>query len=183
MEARTEVRAGDVGYIITGIKNAKEVKDLLWPHSDDVISPWTYNNEETYSAIELSQHVLNEINNQVETPEEALKGWIEYSDGAAMSIEIQELRYLEKDLDELWNDRSPEAMKKCDEIYKEMDEIRSNLRKNLLSDFYDKAIQRFGDGNYQVFTFEFSDNDGNIFSVLEHGNTFVNLPHIKVSRH
>jgi GTP-binding protein LepA len=26
MEAKSEVRAGDVGYIITGIKNAKEVK-------------------------------------------------------------------------------------------------------------------------------------------------------------
>ena len=36
---------------------------------------------------------------------------------------------------------------------------------------------------YKVFTLEFSDNDGQLFSMLEHGNTFSKIAHISVSRH
>lgn len=33
------------------------------------------------------------------------------------------------------------------------------------------------------FTVEYSDNDGNFFSTLEHGGTFDNIPYIRVSKH
>jgi hypothetical protein len=35
----------------------------------------------------------------------------------------------------------------------------------------------------KVFVIEFSDNDGDLFAMLEHGNTFSKVPHIKVSHH
>jgi hypothetical protein len=35
----------------------------------------------------------------------------------------------------------------------------------------------------KCFQFTFSDGDGCIFSTLEHGNTFRNVPHIRISHH
>jgi len=37
--------------------------------------------------------------------------------------------------------------------------------------------------NSYIYVFEFSDNDGSLYQSLEHGNTFYNVPHVKISRH
>ena len=34
-----------------------------------------------------------------------------------------------------------------------------------------------------VYTFEYSDNDGNFFCTMEHGGIFDNVPHMRVSNH
>lgn len=34
-----------------------------------------------------------------------------------------------------------------------------------------------------IYSFEYSDNDGEFFCTMEHGDIFENVPHIKVSRH
>lgn len=37
--------------------------------------------------------------------------------------------------------------------------------------------------NMDIYTFEFSDNDGPFWSTLEHGGTFNGVPHLTVSNH
>jgi hypothetical protein len=37
--------------------------------------------------------------------------------------------------------------------------------------------------NSNMYVFEFSDNDGNNFAILEHGGTFDNVPHKRISHH
>ena len=34
-----------------------------------------------------------------------------------------------------------------------------------------------------IYTFKYSDNDGNFFCTMEHGGIFDNVPHMKVSNH
>ena len=34
-----------------------------------------------------------------------------------------------------------------------------------------------------IFTFEYSDNDGDFFCMMEHGGIFDNVPHLKISNH
>lgn len=60
-----------------------------------------------------------------------------------------------------------------DEYYTELDRlVKDQLRK-----FMHKNRKSF------VYRFEFSDNDGEYFSALEHGDLFERLPHVKCSHH
>lgn len=50
----------------------------------------------------------------------------------------------------------------------------------------DKFLASFMDvvpNDMHVYSFEFSDNDGNFYSTLEHGDTFTRTPHRQISRH
>lgn len=162
-------------------QSAGAVKDILWPHSENVKSPWSFENDKTYSAIELANYVFDAINNQIMTVDEALDGNIEYSD-CHNSVDKQMIEYLDKDAFNI-NNNDKDWYKKVQGIYDEIEKHRDNIRKDLLNDLHIKAAQRFGENGYELFTFEFSDNDGAIFAMLEHGTTFANLPHIRVNRH
>jgi hypothetical protein len=35
----------------------------------------------------------------------------------------------------------------------------------------------------KFYVVEYSDNDGELWSAMEHGDTFINIPHLKVSKH
>lgn len=45
----------------------------------------------------------------------------------------------------------------------------------------EKIKQEFGEMN--IFTFEYSDNDGSFFCTMEHGGIFDGVPHLRVSNH
>lgn len=45
-----------------------------------------------------------------------------------------------------------------------------------------EKIQKEFEGK-DVYTFEYSDNDGNFFCTMEHGGIFDNVPHMRVSNH
>lgn len=64
---------------------------------------------------------------------------------------------------------------KCDwEAYEKANqEFREKMLENMKAEF----------GDADIYCFEFSDNDGNLYSTLEHGDTFSALPHLRVSNH
>ena len=37
--------------------------------------------------------------------------------------------------------------------------------------------------NHLLYKFDYGDEDGDFFSEMEHGDTFINLPHIKINKH
>lgn len=163
-------------------ETAEQVKELLWPHLGEVENPYDENDQ--YDAIGLASIVLNEINDQDETIDEALRGWIEHSDIARASVQTQMIHYLEQDLYSSKLDwGNADDRKKIDDIYKEIDDLREAIKSIVLEDLHARAALRFGKDNYQLFTFEFSDENGQPYSTLEHGYTFDNLPYIKISRH
>ena len=46
---------------------------------------------------------------------------------------------------------------------------------------WDKFVAAHGEGT--IYKFHYSDNDGCYGSTMEHGDLFVNLPHIRISHH
>ena len=60
-------------------------------------------------------------------------------------------------------------------------------------DAYEAALEKYANDRAQqffeenkkakIFKFEYSDNDGDLMSAIEHGGTFGKLPHITISYH
>lgn len=69
---------------------------------------------------------------------------------------------------------SDDERRKCFEAYgKAQDEFQLNLQNQITEEWKD----------FDLYTFEFSDNDGDLWATLEHGNTFKNVPHKCISKH
>lgn len=79
-------------------------------------------------------------------------------------------------------DANPKWKKKYNDAWKKYYDDRQTLidlaAKELMEREYPMKFK--GKKAYRVV---FSDNDGNIFATLEHGNTFDAVPHIRVSHH
>lgn len=72
------------------------------------------------------------------------------------------------DYDYDWKDE-----KARDEYYSECDKAAEKLAK--------KFIEANRGSN--IFIFEYCDNDGPVFSTMEHADIFSRLPHLKISKH
>ena len=64
---------------------------------------------------------------------------------------------------------------KCDwEAYEKANkEFREKMLENMKAEF----------GDSDIYCFEYSDNDGELYCTLEHGDTFSAVPHLRVSNH
>lgn len=47
---------------------------------------------------------------------------------------------------------------------------------------FEEFMKKIGVG-YDLYLFEYSDNDGEFFCVMEHGGTFENVQHLRISHH
>jgi hypothetical protein len=78
-----------------------------------------------------------------------------------------------------YSDRSDEAQERrraqWDAYRKAGDEYRAK--------FLAKFKANVDLNKFDLYTFEYSDNDGSLFSTLEHGNTFDNAEYVRVSNH
>lgn len=80
----------------------------------------------------------------------------------------------DKDADEKWVKKYHNASNEIREEYRK--EVKNAAKK-----LFDTKWEIFK--NKKCFLFTFSDNDGEIFSTLEHGDTFRNVPNIRISYH
>lgn len=85
-----------------------------------------------------------------------------------------------------------EKLKEEDEEYKKLDEERmSTLHKDWEKEDFllNKAAEADVDGflkdneGCKIRHFEYSDNDGNFFTLMEHSGVFRRLPHVEISHH
>jgi hypothetical protein len=60
-----------------------------------------------------------------------------------------------------------------DAYSKSSDEFREKMAEKIKAEF----------AEMNLFTFEYSDNDGNFFCTMEHGGVFDNVPHVRISNH
>lgn len=145
-------------------KSAKDVQEILFGTIPNFVNPWfdaKYADQEDvafWPANEVAKIIYRDMKGQ--KPNSKIKilkaiegGWFRG---------IPEFKHYEKEGKIDW-----------DAYYKE-----SNRRaKKIADDFIDENKDTF------IYTFEYSDNDGRLSASMEHGSTFDNVPHIKISRH
>ena len=143
-------------------KSVEHVQQMMFGDLIDFPNPYVWEGRTpSFPTSQIAQTVWFEI--QAQKPND-MKNIIEASDG-----------WME-DAPEL--DYSPDMTKKQRDIAwkKYMD----NYKK-----YQKEFANRFMDGkeNQFVYTFSYSDNDGEYFTVMEHGGIFDNLKHKQISRH
>jgi len=70
-----------------------------------------------------------------------------------------------------------EARKKCKDKIDEVEEYNKNLAIDKAKKFIDQNVGKV------VYMFSYADEDGALYSEMEHGDIFVQLPHITISHH
>jgi len=136
----------------------EDVKEMLFGDKEDYDNPFDFKAQPSWPSDMVADIVWADIKKQ---------------DACDLANIIEALRYG-------WHDEEPDI-----EDY-ELDEgfDYSRYHADCLSitvkesiDFYEKHIKCF------IYTFEYSDNDGDLFSAMEHGDLFDRLPYIKRSMH
>jgi hypothetical protein len=85
-------------------------------------------------------------------------------------------------------DKYPLSEQRTAEIWKKQHELEEPIRQEyikinnktadkLAKEFIEKNVGRY------LYIFTYSDNDGQVYSDLEHGGTFSSLPHLVLSHH
>jgi hypothetical protein len=73
--------------------------------------------------------------------------------------------------------KKPEDKAKWDKAWEEYNKASTEFRNMVKAEFMAEH------SNFNLFVFEYSDNDGNYYSTLEHGGTFDAVPHLAISNH
>lgn len=175
-----------------------ELLDILFPFSKEggrpgVSSPWNYDDEASVGvdAVTTKTIIWEQLKDQKpltkkQILEEIRSGWFEghpdSSDRYHTEYEIAR-EYTEKTGKNIYDkDADPVWKKKHNEAWKaDSDAYRKDIDK-AAKDLFDRVYENKFKGK-KCFRFSFSDNDGHVFSVLEHGDTFRNCPHIRISHH
>lgn len=135
-------------------KSFDDVKEVLFGDSNIFINPY---DDDNFSALEVSDTVFEDIKKQKpNNKKEILKSFGGYIDGSP------DLGSFKKGNEYDW-----------DGYYKASEDF---CKKNA-----DKFIKE-NKGSF-IYTFEYSDNEGDYFCALEHGDLFEKLPHERISNH
>lgn len=167
------------------------VLELLFPEDNEgkVIGVKNPYGEDGVDALSAAAIVWDQLKDQKpltkkDIREEIGSGWFDGHpdfNGFRTADVIRE-EYYEKfkkniydaDADPVWKARHKKAQ---DKDFKDYAEACDRAAK----DACEKTYPMFK--GKKAYRFTFSDNDGSVFATLEHGDTFRNLPHIRVSHH
>lgn len=142
-------------------KSAQDVKDMMFPHEG---CSCTYEEEEEYYDYKTTK---TKIAKQV---------W--------RDIEWQDKEKNEEILDKIKNDERVKLLLSFDVC---MYEIMRKLYPNVELGWREqRGIEEINESNIKgeyIYHFEYSDNDGEFQTIMEHGNVFRNLEHTKTSHH
>jgi len=173
--------------------HAYELMEILFPENKNneqigVNSPYEAFSIDPMSASTIIWNQLENQNplNKSEILEKINSGWFDghpeydiYNKPELKHISDQYTKetgknIFDKDADEKWVKKYNDASNKIREEY--IKEVKNAAKK-----LFDTKWEIFK--NKKCFLFTFSDNDGEIFSTLEHGDTFRNVPNIRISYH
>ncbi len=184
-------------FIVALPKNIqmKDVKGVLFGNEERF--PHPYNDGESYSTQQVAETVASDMADQTpndpEKIQEAFGGVFEGYDGLPGSTYYDN----QIDYDDPDYDMKQDALDEAERLEREsesnltqeqrMDRLREKWR--LESEEDDKRteaiMKRFNSNNRgkDIYVFEYADENGDYGSALEHGGTFDNVPHIKISKH
>lgn len=78
-------------------------------------------------------------------------------------------------------DADPEWVKKYHAAEKKRWDEHTAAVDKAAREYYERVKAQFK--GLKLFRFSYSDNDGSIFATMEHGDTFRNVPHVRISHH
>jgi len=153
-------------------KSMEDVRDMLFdkkqrvynsPHFDD--NSWSINN--------VATTVWNDICNQTKNDFE--KASKELSSGIADDYDAPDYDDFEyiNDRQKRWEEYRKACIKYGNKKLNDILNIRKNKLKRINGELPDFAL----------YIFEYSDNDGEYESSLEHGDLFRKLKHVRISKH
>jgi hypothetical protein len=144
-------------------ESAEELQKVLFGADEIYSDPW---DDCSWSAQEIAKIVFQDFEGQKPlSPEEVLKaikaGWFPgYPDDR-------------NSWGGYWRLKGEEFKKAQEAHYKKVDEKALEVSNNFLT----------ANKDCQFFEFEYSDNDGNRSSAMEHGDLFHRIPHLRISKH
>ena len=152
-------------------KNAEDVRNMLFSIDQEFYSSEYGDNR--WCVKEVAETVWKDICGQTKDNIESAKyeimnGYI-YGDGAPESDDFRHIKdYTQR--------------------YQAYDEAREIYAKKRIKEFFNTRTLKLKkidgqDINEVMYIFEYSDNDGEYYSALEHGGLFDNLKHITISKH
>lgn len=164
-------------------KSVEDVKEMVFGEKERFENPyadlqWRPNSTESWSADEVAKTIWEDIKEQKVNDIKAItesvsNGWFDDFDdlpGHDSDEKWKKVRELN------WND--PEDNKKIQAIWDESEKENEKRAKKI-----SKRFREVVGKEAQIYVFEFSDNDGEYFCALEHGEVFRNLPNIRTSYH
>ena len=173
-------------------KSVEDVKEMLFVKGqNDYVNPWpeyARDDELFWSVDQVAEIVWTDIQEQGNPSEDEL---FECIDGGW----FESYEELPGHVDEYRHDRRDEKFRKMRDEVKHLDwsteegrEAHQRVYDTISEESARRAkaiLERFKKNNKAAvfYTFEYSDNDGALFSAMEHGSLFRRLTHIKVSRH
>lgn len=168
-----------------------QLADLLYPaegkERPGVTSPYDWNNDVDYnSAATLVQMQIEDQKpmTKKQVIDEIVSGYYEgkpdwpFNAGDEVANEYRKLTgksIYDDDVPKEWKERHRKVQQAAWDAHKKADMAAA---KKLADEMYKGPFK-----GKRLFRCSFSDNDGSIFTVMEHGNTFRNVPHIRVSHH
>jgi len=148
--------------------SAEHVKKMMFGDDETFPNPYpiSYSNRENeaeFPTMKIAETVYNDILEQKVNDKknitEGFHGWLE----GAPDIDYSYNKELTQE----------ERNKEWDNYIKADNKFRKDTANTFIKERKDKFI----------YTFEYSDNDGDYFCTMEHGGIFDNIDHIRVSRH
>jgi hypothetical protein len=171
-------------------KNVNEVKEILFsPGQNDYPNPFVYgmDDKDTFWPVDqVAKIVWNDIKKPA-TNEEMIEcrdgGWFDTYEGLPGHVDVyrnarrdEKFRQMQEECRGLdWS--TDEGRIKHQAVWSAINKENVKRAKAILKRFKEKNPDAV------FYTFEYSDNDGSLFSAMEHGTLFRRVFHIKTSRH
>lgn len=161
-------------------KDLMDVQEMMFGRDGGAVTAGF--DDGSYSATDVAGTVWRDIEqSEPLTKEQIAEAMGSYFDGNLDMEQAPEYPHIPGSLYRKY-DGDYRAMEK-DPEYLRYKDLQEQWRKDFEA-WQKRAAEKFVNEHKGVYyQFEYSDNDGAYYATLEHGNTFENLPYIRVSHH
>lgn len=147
-------------------KDKEDLRMMLFNKDEEYIGPW---GDQSFDIEQIVDIVLNDIEKQCPNDMmkigSAMEGYGMYDDVTAPKDP-----YDQKGFHKL---SQAEQDKLLNEFYRETEKFAMEKTRQFMNTH----------NGCLVYVFDYSDNDGELMSAMEHGSLFMRLPHIRISHH
>jgi hypothetical protein len=140
--------------------DAEEMRKTLFGEKERYFDPWDYD------ACWATEHIAKIVYDDIKEPLSKKQILREIKHGYFPG-------YPEEKRHWWYISDKEEQEKERKAYYQRVDDAANGLAEKFYADNKD----------CEIFEFEYSDNEGSMYSAMEHGDLFKQLPHIKISKH
>ena len=166
-------------------ETCEELRNIMFPDKEQIIVDFY----DHCSVDEVVQQVLADIKAQEPTSEDEIKdeissghytGHPDYNQTDGPIDAYRDKFYKKFGYGTKWS-KHPDWEKREREISQECRKEYDEVCRKAELKYYEEIKEQF-EGKI-CLTFHYGDNDGSFFAIMEHGDIFCRLPHIRISHH